>query len=77
VNVLLVFVATAMVGIGLFVAYWTGRDTGEKAGYLTHQEVNHNLTQANVQLKLEIERLRRERDVYAERAQRSDYPAVE
>jgi cell division protein FtsB len=59
--------------ISVFVAYWVGKDSGEKAGFASQQEALERVTRSNVALKIEVQRLRRERDVYAERAQRSGY----
>jgi len=79
--VVLVFVCF----ISIFVAYWIGRDSGERAGFSSQQDALERVTRSNVALKVEIERLRRERDGQADELARfwagkreyRGYPPVE
>jgi cell division protein FtsB len=70
---LLVVVSVAVALIAIFAAYWIGRDSGEKEGFASQQYANEQLTQSNVRLRMDVERLRRERDAYADVVQRRGY----
>ena len=82
---LLGVVIGAVAIIGYFAVYWIGRDSGEKAGFASQQQALERVTRSNVALKVEIERLRRERDGQADELARfwagkreyRGYPPVE
>jgi len=67
---LLIVASVAVALIAIFAAYWIGRDSGEKSGFETQQYWVEQLTRNNVELKMDVERLRRERDGSAEQAAR-------